>query len=1071
LFSYIAGIALLVAAVAFLRYSIDHGWLRPAVRMSIGILVGMVLLVSCETRRAQVYAVTAQSLTAAGIATLFSTFYASASLWHLLPPWAAFLLMALVTAVAVALSIRRDSIFIALLGLVGGFATPMLLSTGEDKPFALFGYLALLNLGLGWVAYRKRWPLLTAISLGFTALYQLGWVLSFLREANLAVGIGVFLVFPALAFGALLLARDREGQEVPKLFGRATVLSAVPPLLFALRLAANPAYGEHYGLMFGFLFLVTAGLATIALFNGPEWLHTLGAAGVLVVFTAWTANSYAHDAWPIILVIAALFIALYLFIPWLQARLTRKRPFKGLGLMATYAAPVLLLLFPALVFLEPATASPGILFGALALLLALIAAFAIRFEEGRIYMLACCFTLMAEAAWSWRFLEAQRLLPALLMYGGFGLFYLLVPMWAEHRGRPLQPKGSGALLAFANLPVLLFLTAGPVAHASLGILALLLGILNIGLLYEASRGRYPFLCLVGMVFSWILLALWAIAALTVGTLLPALMVVTAFGLLVVAGRAWLQTIGPEGSQAQQDPGGAELTLAGHVCLMAVAFQPSLASPPWPWLAVLMVLDLAVGIAALHRRRGGALAGSAVLTQALLISWVILDSGHGEQVGALAPWAGLVFAGMGVVWFELGRRRGSFLAWPAGLGLLGAQALLIVLQERALVPVFGLQVLIHFLLALGLLSLAWRSGRQGWAMALVGSCGVAWLPAFLGLAGSTDHWRLLALAAPLYLLQLGYPLALGQRAREGRLPFLAALLASGFFFLVARPALVDLGYGPVIGALPVLQALLLVPHLLQLLRLQPPGKRDLGRLAAMAGGILAFITVAIPLQLNREWITLGWALLGLGLAWLYSRVPHRGLLVWAWGLFAVVFTRLTLNPAVLEYHPRAAVPFWNWYLYTYLATAACCFGAARLLWDDDDDLHIGALPRLSRVLPGAGAVLLFLLLNIEIADCFSTGPALTFNLMHGNLAQDLSYTLGWALFAVVMLAAGIVAGNKLTRVAAIMLLTVTVVKAFLHDLSRLAGLYRVASFVGLAVSLALVAVVLQKFVLRQGKETA
>jgi hypothetical protein len=1069
LFSYIAGIALLVAAVAFLRYSIDHGWLRPAVRMSIGVLVGMGLLVSCETRRAQAYAVTAHSLTAAGIATLFSTFYASASLWHLLPPWLAFLLMALVTAVAVALSIRRDSVFIALLGLVGGFATPMLLSTGEDRPFALFGYLALLNLGLGWVAYRKRWPLLTAISLGFTTLYQLGWVLSYLREANLAIGIGAFLLFPALAFGALVLARDPDGLELPRLFRQATVLTAVPPLLFALRLAATPAYGQHFGMMFGFLFLVAAGLATIALFHGPEWLHALGATGVLVVVAAWTANSYSHEAWPILLAIAALFITLYLFIPWLQARLTRKRPFEGQGRLAVYAAPALLLLFPALVFLEPATASPGLLFGGLGFLLALLAAFAVRFNEGRIYMLAAVCTLMAEAVWSWRFLEAPRLLPALLIYGGFGLGFLLVPLWAEHRGRPLQPQGSGALGAFACLPILLFLTAGPVAHASLGVLALLLGILNIGLLYEASRGRYPILCLLGMLFSWILLALWGIAALVLGTLLPALLVVAAFGVLVVAGRAWLQTRGPEGSQARLDPGGTGLALAGHICLMSVAFQPALGLPPWPWLAVLLVLDLAVGVAALYRRRGEALVGSAVLTQVLLVGWALPSAGHAGPVGALAPWAGLGFASLGLVWFELGRRRGTDLAWPAGLGLLGAQALLMVLQDQALVPVFGLQVLVHTLLALGLLGLAWRSGRQGWAVALAGSYGVALLLAAQGQAAAP--WRILALAVPLYLLLLGYPLALGQRTREGRLPFLAALLASACCFLAARPAWVHLGYGPVIGALPVLQALLLVPHLLRLLRLQPPGARDLGRLAAMAGGMLAFITVAIPLQLDREWITLGWALLGLALAWLYGRVPHRGLLLWAWGLFTAVCTRLTLNPAVLAYHPRGAVPFWNWYLYTYLATAACCFGAARLLWENDAESRFGLLPRLSRVLPGAGAVLLFLLLNIEIADCFSTGPALTFNLLHGNLAQDLSYTLGWALFAVGMLAAGIVAGNKMTRVAAILLLTVTILKAFLHDLSRLAGLYRIASFVGLAISLALVAVVLQTFVLKRGEERA
>ena len=68
----------------------------------------------------------------------------------------AFGLLALVTLTAVLLSIRRDSLFIAVLGLLGGFATPVLLSTGENRPIPLFAYLLLLNVGLAWVAYRKR---------------------------------------------------------------------------------------------------------------------------------------------------------------------------------------------------------------------------------------------------------------------------------------------------------------------------------------------------------------------------------------------------------------------------------------------------------------------------------------------------------------------------------------------------------------------------------------------------------------------------------------------------------------------------------------------------------------------------------------------------------------------------------------------------------------------------------------------------------------------------------------------------------------------------------------------------
>jgi len=69
-----------------------------------------------------------------------------------------------------------------------------------------------------------------------------------------------------------------------------------------------------------------------------------------------------------------------------------------------------------------------------------------------------------------------------------------------------------------------------------------------------------------------------------------------------------------------------------------------------------------------------------------------------------------------------------------------------------------------------------------------------------------------------------------------------------------------------------------------------------------------------------------------------------------------------------------------------------------------------------------------------------------------------------LVGVGLLTAGIVLGSHGARVAAIVLLVVTILKCLLHDLARLGGLYRVGSFVGLAVCLALVAIVLQRFVL-------
>jgi len=254
---------------------------------------------------------------------------------------------------------------------------------------------------------------------------------------------------------------------------------------------------------------------------------------------------------------------------------------------------------------------------------------------------------------------------------------------------------------------------------------------------------------------------------------------------------------------------------------------------------------------------------------------------------------------------------------------------------------------------------------------------------------------------------------------------------------------------------------------QLLRLQPAGQRDLGRVALVAAAALGFATVAIPVQFTNQWITIGWALEAAALAWLYRRVPHKGLFYAAGVLMAIVFTRLVLNPAIFIYEPRGTVRLLNWYLYAYGSCAGAMFAASRWLLPTDDRIAPG-VPRLSTILKPAGAIVLFLLLNIEVADYFATGPEITFR-FGADVAQDLTYTLAWLVFGMTMLAVGIYTQNRYGRIAALALIALTTSKAFLYDLGSLGGLYRVGSLVGLAASLALVALALQKFVLLTPKE--
>jgi len=1069
LFSWVAAVMLVIAAISFLRYSIVHGWLTEPLRMAIGLVTGVGLLVACELKAARKYPVTANALDGAAIAVLFSTFFAAHALWKLVPAIPTFGLMVLVTAVAVLLSVRRDSIFIALLGLVGGFATPALLSTGEDRPFGLFGYLLLLNAALAWVAHRKRWPVLTVLCAILTAVYQWGWVAKFLTEGKLGLAAGIFLVFPLVLYVALALGKPEEKGAEGKapLFEGSAHLAGLLPLAFALFLAAVPAYGARPGLLFGFLFLLAAGLFAVAVWRGPSMLHLAGGLATLLVFAVWAFRSYAPGAWPGVLAFLSLFVAFHLAAPFVAQR--AGRPLDATGLRAAYTAPLLLALAPVLVVEEARAASPGLLFAVVFVLLALCAAYAVVREEGGVFFIGAFFALLAEAVWSAKHLTPERLLPGLALYGVFSLFYLGVPLAARRFGKSLKPGGLSVVLLFAALALLLFLAAGPVAASALWGLALLLAVLNVGLFAEGAAGRFPVATLLGVLLSWVVLAVWWMTVPLGPLLVPALLVVLGFALVVVGGSAWVRA--KTGGEAATGPNGIHLGLVGHLFLLFVATQPSLATPPWPLLGVLLVLDLALAAAAFGTGTGSLLAAALVLSQVVLL---VFGSAVRE-----APWTTVaVVSALGVAALGLLGRALAPRAPKGGEALRvavaqGAAAALLLGQVVALFaglrdgrPGFLLLVLAHLLLAGALLAIA---TLEGWHGLPVVSAAVSFLAVHVwaesASRGADVAVPRLLFAGALWLLFLALPPLAARRAPSARAPWVAAVLASAAFFLLGRESFGEAGWDSFVGVLPVGIAAALALLLVALLRVEAPATRDLGRLALVAGAALAFVTVAVPLQLDKEWITIGWALEAAALAWLFTRVPHRGLLLASVALSGVVFARLVLNDAVFSYHERSATPILNWYLYTYLVSAVALFAAARFLRGTADELAAGRL-RASSANVALGTVLLFALVNIQIADWFATGPVLTFNLSGGaSLSQDLAYTLAWAVFGVGLLAAGIVGRSRAARVTALALLVVTVLKAFLHDLARLGGLYRVASFVGLAISLALVAVALQKFVLK------
>lgn len=1067
LFSAIAGIALVLAAVFFLRYSIEHGWLQPPVRVAIGVITAIALLVVCERKAARKYPTTANALDAAAIAILFATFFSAHALWGLISATVAFGLLALVTVTAVLLSVRHESLFIAMLGLVGGFTTPVLLSTGENRPIALFSYLLLLNVGLAWVGYVRGWPLLSALSLLLTTVYQWGWVFTFLATSPLPLALGIFIVFPLVGYVGYLLAQSRhETREHAggDTFEWTALSASVAPLLFALYLATVAPYGQRYGLLFGFLFLINSGLLAIAVTRGRELLHVVGAVATLVITATWLASSYTAGTWLPLCAITVGFIAFYLAAPIVAERFGR--PFKEAGRATIYTAPLLMFVFPTLARIEPATASPGVLFAIVFALLLVLAWRALEARNSAIYYGGVFFALATEAVWSANHLTLERLTVATALYGAFGLLYLGVPLLARRLNRRLEPVEAGGVALVASLFLLLFLAGGPLAGPAMWGLALLLVIMSAAIFVESAATELPLTALAGSALSWVVLfTWWQNANADVGPL-PMWFMVVGLTLLTLAGHAWTrrqaEAAGAPAIVIEQFRYGSWIALAAYLFLL---IGPAL--PPWPLFGALTVVALATSTMALAEQNGWLHGVSSALSSIVLLGWISSARNAGYAVVGVAAEAALV--AFALAWIAIARRFGfeRLASIAAGIVIVGAEVALMALLLDRQRPPLELLVSSHVIGISLLLALA---ARYSWPNGAVGTSVLAAIVVLFGTSANVpDWWWLFVHAVAIYAPFALYPLLLGGRARENRDPYVAAIVASAWCFLALRDAVERAGYEWMIGIVPVALGAVMTLHVRQLLRLQPAGSRDLGRLALVAGTALAFATVAIPLQLSHQWITIGWALEGAAVAWLYRRVPHRGLLYAAVGLLAAVFVRLGLNPEVFSYEPRGAMRIFNWYLYTYLICAASMFCAAWWLSKTDDQVD-PRIPRARHLLSAAGGILLFLLLNIEIADFYATGPEIMFRFGAG-IAQDLTYTIGWLLFGLATLAAGIVLNSRPARIASVALITVTTLKCFLYDLGSLGGLYRVGAFVGLALSLTLVSLALQKFVLQPGKGRA
>ncbi|HEX8307696.1 MAG TPA: DUF2339 domain-containing protein [Allosphingosinicella sp.] len=232
---WIGGIALVVAGFFLIRHTIEIGLVTPELRMAAAALFGLILLASGEYARGRKFLAeeprVAQALVGAGIAVLYATAYGSWFLYGQIGGKTASALMLLISAAALALSLRHGPAT-AVMGMAGGFLTPWLAGDPEAGALPILAYIAVLDAAIFILAWRRGWGWLAAGSVALSFVWT-GFLI--FGSPPDALAAGLFVV--GLAVAASLL-RSGEGRSLALI--QPIIIGLVELALLVIRLDTDP---------------------------------------------------------------------------------------------------------------------------------------------------------------------------------------------------------------------------------------------------------------------------------------------------------------------------------------------------------------------------------------------------------------------------------------------------------------------------------------------------------------------------------------------------------------------------------------------------------------------------------------------------------------------------------------------------------------------------------------------------------------------------------------------------------------------------------------------------------------
>jgi len=190
------GIAVLVLGLAFgAKYAIDHDLISPLTRIVLGYGAGLILIGIAIRLKVKYHGFSAVLLSG-GMAVLYFMTYAAYDLYALIPQMVAFVLMVVFTAFTVFASLQYDLFVIAIIGLVGAYAVPFLLSDGSGKVAIMFSYMSIVNAGILVLSFKKTWKSLYYTAFAFTWIIFSVWCIDqYYAPSHLWISLSFSTIF------------------------------------------------------------------------------------------------------------------------------------------------------------------------------------------------------------------------------------------------------------------------------------------------------------------------------------------------------------------------------------------------------------------------------------------------------------------------------------------------------------------------------------------------------------------------------------------------------------------------------------------------------------------------------------------------------------------------------------------------------------------------------------------------------------------------------------------------------------------------------------------------------------